>query len=160
MDPVVIKNSQVSRVLIQVGRTAQVQLKSSSNIVRIVQTNALVQGGGYADVYMTASKALSGHRAVIATGSGADYPSIANDTHGNLIIGVTLSAAENGAQVAIRTQGEVVEPTWNWTLGPVFVGDNGVLSQTLPTGAWVRRIGTAISATRLIVEPSPVIQTI
>ncbi len=117
-------------------------------------------GGGAGDLLVNAAKALSGHRAVLLTAVGtADYPDLSAPLDGGLIAGVTTGAAAAGAEIAIRTGGLLSEPSWAWTRGPVFAGDNGVLTQVPPAGAWVRQIGVAVSATQINIAPNPVILT-
>lgn len=115
---------------------------------------------GAASISIVAAVALSGHRAVIPTADGAAYPSLADPAHGGLILGITTGAAAQGMPADIQSAGELVEPSWSWAIGPVFAGDNGILTQSIPAGAWQRRIGTAIAPTRLLIEPRPEIRTI
>ena len=107
-----------------------------------------------------AAQALSGHRAVLITPSDeADYPALATVLDGQLIAGITAGAAAQGDPVTIHTAGPITEPGWTWTPGPVFAGDNGVLTQTPPAGSWVRMIGMAVSPTKIIINLQPVILT-
>ena len=50
---------------------------------------------------------------------------------------------------------------WNWTKGPVFLGTNGMLTQTAPTsGAVAVQIGRAITSTQLQVDIDTTILTV
>lgn len=116
--------------------------------------------GASSSILLPAGVAISGHRAVMINASGElVYPSLSEATHGAQIIGLTEAATPLGAQAAVRFSGAAVEPSWGWARGPVFVGDNGVLTQVPPAGAWVRQIGVAFSATKIIVNLQPVILT-
>ena len=54
--------------------------------------------------------------------------------------------------------GAIDEPSWSFSPGPVFLGLNGALVQAPPASGFVLQIGTALSATRLVVERfSPII---
>lgn len=103
-------------------------------------------------ISMVAAAALSGHRAVAANSQSlAVYAS--SDTPSVLAVtGITASASEPGAQVLVQYAGEMVEPSWNWQPGPVWLGLNGLLTQAPPTSGALLQIGTALGATRLLIE--------
>ncbi len=109
-------------------------------------------------VHVTAARALSGHRVVCATPEGADYADAASAAAA-AVIGVTLAAAAQGADAAIRYAGDIEELSWSWTAGPIFCGVGGQLTQNPPDAAFVRQVGTAVSATRIVVEPSATVLT-
>lgn len=109
---------------------------------------------------LPASAALSGHRAVIERPDGTlRYPSLADPDDAALICGLSENAAAQGGAVSVTTSGPVDHAGWAWTPGPVFAGDDGVLSQSPPSGAWVRQIGVAISSSRVLVQPGLAILT-
>lgn len=100
---------------------------------------------------ITAGEALGGHRAVTAAGLHA------TDATLDLVIGITSGAAAQGDLAPYVEAGAMDEGSWSWTPGgPVFVGASGVLTQTEPVGA-LKRIGTAVTATRLAVDLQPTI---
>lgn len=100
-----------------------------------------------------ASTAISGHRVVIAMGS--DDAALADkDTsdHMHRILGLTTGAATSGVPIEIATFGEFSEPGWNWVTGPVWLGNDGLLTQALPTTGFLIQIGTAIAPTVLMLK--------
>jgi len=100
----------------------------------------------------TAGETLSGHRAVKINGSGeAVYVSHA-DADADLVTGLTTGAAVGGGQVEIVTDGELIEPSWTWTPGPVYLSTNGQLTQTPPASGALIEMGIALAATRLLVR--------
>jgi hypothetical protein len=108
---------------------------------------------GLPPITFTAGEPLSGHRAVRLAGSGTVRVASADDiAQAGLVAGVTLHAAEEGEPVAVAIVGEVVEPSWSFAPGPVFLGLNGALVQAPPASGFVQPMGTAITPTRLIVE--------
>lgn len=111
-----------------------------------------IQGpmGIVADV-ITAGEALGGHRAI--TGAGLHAVTATLD----LIVGVTTGAAVSGSQAVYVSAGVMDEPTWTWVPGgAIFAGASGVLTQVEPVGT-MRRIGTAVTATRLAIDLQPTI---
>lgn len=110
---------------------------------------------------MVAAADMSGHRMAKSSPEGARYCDA--DTLGDqdLAIGITSGAALAGDGVAIVSSGEMVEPSWNWSVGdPVYCGRNGVLTQAYDeTWKWVMVVGTATASTKLWVRlHSPVVQ--
>lgn len=105
--------------------------------------------------YLTflADGALGGHRAVVMTTVGkVGYADNTMLTHANGVLGITIGAAADGDSVNVQTTGEVIEPSWNWTLNlPVFLSVNGLLTQTYPTGEFVLIIGVPTAPTKLII---------
>ena len=104
-------------------------------------------------VIKTASVDLNGHRAVAVSGAGLVYADSSNQAHIGLVIGITTGAVLAGQSVNVLTAGEVTEPTWSWSLGNVYVGVNGLLTQTAPTVGFIQIIGIATSPTTLLVAP-------
>ena len=113
------------------------------------------------DVSLTAGVNLSALRAVTTDANGnAVYAS--NDTKNNaVVVGLTSAAATAGNAVSVRTAGIVEDANWAWTKGPVFLGTNGALTQTAPTGgSIIVQVARAITATKIAVDIEPIIQTV
>lgn len=105
----------------------------------------------------TADVALSGHRVVRGTSpGGADYCDSATPAHAAAFLGLTQGAASSGAAVTIQRTGIIVEPSWSWAPWLcVFVGANGVLTQSAPSSGFSLVLGVAMSATSLLIRPQP-----
>lgn len=104
-------------------------------------------------VLVTATTAIGGNRAVMGDGAGSiAYADSSNLAHRGKCIGLTMTAASAGGTVEIAVSGDVTEPTWNWSLGPVYLGTNGLLTQTVPTSGYIQVIGTAMSPTRMTIS--------
>ena len=124
-----------------------------------------IQSGGLVplnvDLSLTAGVNLSALRVVTTDGSGnAVYAS--NDTLANaVVVGLTETAATSGNAVSVRTAGIMTDANWAWTKGPVFLGTNGTLTQTAPSGgAIVVQVARAITATKIQVDIEPIIETV
>lgn len=106
-------------------------------------------------ISLIASGAIGGHRVLVTNGDGScSYADATNSAHVNRVIGISSSAAIDGADVTIITLGQIVESSWNWTIGqPVFIGTNGLLTQTEPTApSFWHIIGVAIAADTIFVQ--------
>jgi hypothetical protein len=110
----------------------------------------------------TAASALSGHRAVTPAPDGSlGYASNDNAAHLHAPLWITSGAASSGAQVEALMLGTMIEPSWSWTPGPVYLGATGQLTQTPPAGPgaqFLAQVGTATSPTSLFVDRSPSIK--
>ncbi len=135
--------------------------------IRIERPNIRLQisGGGLVpisdDVSLTAGVSLSALRAVTSDANGeAVYAS--NDTLANAqVIGITSNAAVAGAGVTIKTSGIMTDASWSWTKGTVYLGSNGTLTQTAPSGgAILVHVGRALTATTLQIDIDTIIQTV
>lgn len=111
---------------------------------------------GATDIYATAGGALGGHRVVfLDSNSEAQYASNQTASHAYITLGITLGAAVQGGAVTIQTYGELVEPSWNWTLNlPIFLDTNGLLTQTAPVSPAVfqRILGFPLSVTGMFIS--------
>lgn len=108
-------------------------------------------GGG--TLSAIAGAAVGGHRMVRLTTSGAVYAdrTVAEDQH--RVMGLTLNAAAQGDELDVLRFGEVVEPSWNWALDlPVYLGTNGLLTQTSPTTGFSLIVGFPVTATKLFLS--------
>jgi hypothetical protein len=108
---------------------------------------------GGSTVSRNAGEAISGHRAVAIRNDGLVYYVSPADPEADYVFGITNNAAAQGDALAIVISGEVIEPSWNWTVGSVWLGVNGTLTQVVPTSGSLVRVGTAVAPTSLFVEP-------
>lgn len=99
-----------------------------------------------------AAENLSGHRAIGGSGDGVRARSASDLSTLGQVVGVTLGSAVRGQEVQFQTSGEIVEPSWSWTPGRVWLGENGLLTQTLPTQGYLQQIGVSNGPTKLIVN--------
>ena len=69
------------------------------------------------------------------------------------MLGITTGAAAAGDAINVQASGEMTEVSWNWTPGlPVFLGTNGLLTQTPPVSGFQLVLGVAISPTKLAIN--------
>lgn len=72
--------------------------------------------------------------------------------HAGLVFGVTKGASSTGEMAHVQIHGMMTEPSWNWTPGPVFLGNNGMLTQDLPTTGFTLQVGSATSPQTLFIN--------
>lgn len=95
---------------------------------------------------------LGGHRVVCAVPGGVDLASSDDSDSAGAVIGLTTAAAAAGVPVSVVTHGPVVEPSWSFAIGPVYLGRNGMLTQDPPVAGCVLRVGRATAPTVLFVD--------
>jgi len=116
--------------------------------------------GGYA--VGTASATLSGHRVVTASPDGT-WRYASNDNLADLMapLWITTGAIGAGEQGEAVIVGPIIEPSWSWTPGPVYLGVDGLLTQIpplAPAAIFLAQVGFATSATVLFVDRNPSIK--
>jgi hypothetical protein len=100
-----------------------------------------------------AGEVLSGHRAVWIGSDDRFW--IANPTLDacvDMICGITTGSANPGETAYARFTGELVDPSFNFTPGPVFLGPGGTLTQNHPTSGNLVLLGNAAGPTTLHVR--------
>lgn len=99
---------------------------------------------------------VTAYNAVTVNSSGqAAAPDITVIADGLGLAGVATSSGSTGTTVTIQCLGTVTNSAWTWTPGgAIWCGAGGVLTQTAPSAAgdWVGRVGTALSATTMLIE--------
>lgn len=103
---------------------------------------------------------LSGHRCVTTQSDGTLI--YADNTilgHRGRPLWITTGAILTGASGTVVSHGRIVEPTWAWSPGTVYLDANGFLTQTPPTfgggAAFLAVVGNAVDATTLFVTRYP-----
>jgi hypothetical protein len=101
---------------------------------------------------------MSGHRIVGPQGNGSVIYASADQLVAALSsLWLTLGAASAGDPVTLLAFGSAVEPSWNWTVDqPIFLGLNGVLTQTTPAkppDLFLVRVANAVTPTSLFYDP-------
>lgn len=132
----------------------------------VVWASRLVQGpagsgAGASNPFIVqhlAAAALSGHRAVLLNPGGQAVYASSDQPTALAVLGITTGAAASGATAFIQIQGEMVEPSWNWTpQALVFLGLNGLLTQAVPTSGYQVVLGVAQTPTSLFISLEPAI---
>lgn len=108
-------------------------------------------------ITLTAGADIGGHRGVSVGPDGLGM--YADKGSAPDCIGVSAGAAVDGAALAVQTSGEMTESSWSWNPGePVYLGDNGLLTQTPTTTGNLVVIGTATGEKRLLINIEQPIQ--
>ncbi len=103
---------------------------------------------------LNAAENLTAYRVVQMSGLGtaqlADRTVLA---HIGRVIGITEEAASMGAPVRIRREGFMTVIGWTWTPNqPIFLGANGMLTQTQPTSGVIQVVAVATGTASIFVH--------
>lgn len=72
--------------------------------------------------------------------------------HIDLLLGVTLTAASAGAAVNVQRTGDLSDSGWAWQPGRIYLGQAGLLTQHPAETGYSLLIGSAVSATRILLN--------
>jgi hypothetical protein len=115
--------------------------------------------GGGANVLRataTAAHALSGHRLVTPAPDGrVRYASADEIADEHAPLWLTLGAADADAGVDVQMIGAVTEPSWSWTVGPLYLGLDGQLTQVAPAApgaVFCAQVGYAYAPTTVYLD--------
>jgi hypothetical protein len=118
-------------------------------------------GPAGATVQLIAAEALGGHRLVTVNSDGElTYVSCLNGPDAYKPVWMTTAAWNSGDLVTVEADGLVAEPSWSWTPGgSIYLGDNGLPTQTIPGGAlFVLVVGEVVNPTTISFRPgTPII---
>jgi|SRR5271157_1834398 len=98
---------------------------------------------------------IGGNRVVIIDVDGKlYYADKDNLNHINKILGITTQAGMIGTTIQVQSISEMVEPSWNWdvTKPAVYLGNNGLLTQTVPITGFLLEIGNTSSNISIIIN--------
>lgn len=158
-DETVVDVVEDSRVV--VGSPDEVLLEQVESTALVVSAEQGPPGPiGSVFIQYPAAQAIGGHRAVYLTeASQCDYADQSDRVKSYQLLGVTIGAVQAGSNARIQTSGLLIEPSWSWAVGEfVYLGGNGLLTQTAPTSGYLVIIGLAASATGLLISIKPPIK--
>lgn len=91
---------------------------------------------GSPDFELVAGEAVGGHRIVVQIEDKAYYATNDNAQHVMRVLGMTRNAASTGDILNVVRSGLISEASWNLDVTkPVFLGVNGLITQTPPETA-------------------------
>lgn len=99
---------------------------------------------------------VGGHRLITTDGvGGIRYADCTDPADLFGLLGMTLHAASADSLVSVQHVGIVEESTWSWNPSlPVYIGTNGVPTQSIPNGAtFTQIIGFPHTPTQLFLLP-------
>jgi hypothetical protein len=89
---------------------------------------------------------ISGHTIVSRSVDTVIPSDPADSTSVHNIVGITNQASVTGSPIDIVTSGMIHDDSWSLLDGPVFLGVNGILTQSAPTSGYLVVIGYSASS--------------
>lgn len=99
-----------------------------------------------------AGEAIHGRRIVRVVDGRIYHPDRNDSTHAGQCIGLSLQAGSTGALLLVRTGGQHTDSSWAFEPGPVWCGDDGVLTQSQLDTGWVLKVGVAVNPTTVEID--------
>ena len=141
-----------------------VENKPTVNVVTQALTLDIESGGIVAaniDTSLTAGMSISALRCITTNSSGEAVYATPDTLANAVVIGISTTAGSAGDTITVKTTGELSDASWNWTKGAIYLGANGVLTQTAPSGgSIVVHVAKAITATKIIIDIDTTITTV
>lgn len=130
--------------------TDQIEIETAGGASRRIEIGRIT-GNAFSRI---AATDLGGHRVVRLNADGqAAYADCYNLADASAVAGITIGAVILGDNAIIQTEGELIEPSWNWNIDlPVFLGALGQLTQTPPLSGFKLCVGTPLSPNRLLIR--------
>lgn len=113
-------------------------------------SNTGVSGGtsGVVTVNIIATEIISKYNLVTSDGKVADSSIVLLK---NKIVGVALNNAIVSGTVTVQISGLLVEPTWTWGTGYVFLNGTGI-SQFAPATGYIKVVGVIKNSETILVN--------
>ena len=148
MSIVVIEQTGAAKVEVENRKAATVTIHNEH---RIVVIGSGTSGSGDITTTRRAAATVSALRLVSEQADGVRPLNPADDDSVAGMLGVTITAADEGDMVRLRSLAgdSITDAAWAWTPGFVFAGPNGTLTQIVPVAGWEIVVGYAPSPTRL-----------
>ncbi len=113
----------------------------------IAAVSASLDGTGFAGIDLAAALI------VVLAADGTLRPASSSDPNQfGLVAGFTLLPVLRGGQTSLTRRDAITSTAWSLTPGPVFVGQNGGVTQVEPTVGFVQVAGLAVSATTIVAD--------
>lgn len=134
------------------------------NLVEQDITLDILSGGIVAaniDTSLVAGESISALRCITTNGSGQAVYATPDTLANAVVIGISTTSGSSGETITVKTTGELSDASWNWTKGSIYLGANGALTQTAPSGgSIVVHVAKAITATKILIDIDTIITTV
>jgi len=153
---ITVQNNQIQTATVEDNGVIVAEEQVLEHVVQGgVQGPPGVPGASTQFEYHPAGMTLGGNRAVTVNSSGQlVYPDTTQVN--SWCLGVTKHSALIGELVQVQIFGSHTEPSWSWIAGEsIFLGTNGVLTQTQPTTGQLIVVGTSQTPTRIFIDINP-----
>jgi hypothetical protein len=103
----------------------------------------------------TAGATIHGRRVVRIADGAIFHPDTSVPAHGDQVIGISTQAGASGADVVVRTGGQMTDSGWAWDPGYVYCGPDGTLTQAPASTGWLMEVARVVNPTTISVDIEP-----
>lgn len=105
------------------------------------------------DVFVTAAVPISALRILSSQDTSGVYADPSQESSVRKIIGMSVTAGTTGAQIKMLSYGKHTDGSWSFDPNlPLYLGDNGTITQVTPITGNVVVLGHAQSATTIFLD--------
>lgn len=131
--------------------TFEINLTQDTLVLGVGTGDGITELPATVDVEVDLIVNVNAHRAITYSGEYCDQTNL------DLYAGISPYAGNSSTKMRVTREGLYEDSGWTWTPNaPIFISDQGVLTQTAPVGA-IRRIGFALTPTKVNLDPFPTI---
>lgn len=115
----------------------------------------LVGGGGGVVIGDYVAGAVVGGQRIVTTDGAGKVVYADKDTPADAfrVLGMTIFSAIADDDVQVLTFGDHTDPSFTWTPGdPIYLGNTGLMTQTVPTTGFVMQVGFAVTSTKMFLQ--------
>lgn len=135
-----------------------VTVANTQQVVRVSPIQSTIVGGADVGTYIAGTN-LSALRAVRGDGTGSVvYSDASVFANCKGTIGITTQATTIGNTLVVRHSGMMMDASWTWVPGPIYLGANGVLQQV--SGVHCLQVAVALDATHINIDIQQPIEVI
>ncbi len=104
---------------------------------------------------------VGGQRVVVLLGEEVFHADKDNPAHFDLVEGITAGAFGAGVTGCVQVYGRMIDPSWSWTPDvTLWLGNNGLLTETPPASGFTLRVARAVSATEIFIDLYPPVREV
>lgn len=131
---------------------------NKTNIVDTINNIIHEVIGSSLSIGLIADNSLVKNKVIKATNTGCSYASSSSLADIGKISGILSEDVQQGQLAKVLSSGVIEDTSFNFNIGPVYLGIDGVLTQTLPVSGFLQQIGIAVESTKLELQIQPPIK--
>lgn len=114
--------------------------------------NINISGGGVTETAETLQNVAT-YKLLASINGKVELADKDNPIHAFNIIGMSVSSGSEGSIILVQTGGTILNGNWTWNENmPLWLGNNGDITQTPPETGFLMQIGIALSPSKILLE--------
>lgn len=143
------KQIDVANTLLTTERTNQTK---NIEIMSFGTVNITISGSGNTETAQTLEN-IATYKLLASINGKVELADKDKPIHAFNIMGMSVSSGSEGSTIFIQTGGTILNGNWSWNENsPLWLGNNGDITQTPPETGFLMQIGIALSPSKIILE--------